>query len=424
MEVTVSKVSEVTREVEIAVTPDELRPHFEKAYREYQPKVEIKGFRKGKAPLNLVKKLYGSLIEEESLESVASELYRQTIVEHELKPIGEPALVDMNYKRGESFWFKIKYDIRPTITLKEYTGFEVEKPIHPVTDDDVDREILRLRRINSTTEAAERVEGDEFIVTVDLQELDETGFPIIGKKTENTQFYLADSNLEQPIKDALKNAERGGEYRLTFEHKHGDRSHTVNMKVNVKKIQRVVLPEVDDAFIATITDEKMKTVDDFRTNLRKDLEHYWEEKSRRAFLNNLVGEILRRHDFEVPNSLTRSVLSGLLDEIRNQYPNRQLPDDFDLEQFAQRNYPYAVFQAKWALLREEIINAERLNVDDADLVSIAEQEASKLGIDKERLINYYKTSDEVKSRVLSDKLMQSLAARVKVKHVERPTDQW
>ena len=109
MEVTVHTRSEVSHEVEIEVKPDELQPHFEKAYREYRHKIEINGFRKGKAPVEMVKKLYGEMIENEYLEKLTTELYREAVKEKDLKPIGEPTLVDLNYKRGEKLWVKIQY---------------------------------------------------------------------------------------------------------------------------------------------------------------------------------------------------------------------------------------------------------------------------------------------------------------------------
>lgn len=421
MEVTVKNLSEVAREIEITAASAELQPRFEKAYREYLPKIEIKGFRKGKAPLDLVKKMYGEMIEQESLEKVATEFYRTAVEERDLKPIGEPVLVDLDYKRNENFRFKIQYDIRPTVQLKEYKGFEVEKPIHRLTDDEVEQELLRLRRMNSATEPATSATDDEHTITAEVQELDKTGFPIIGKKTENARFYLADASLEQPIKDALKNAEPNGEYRVQFSHQHGDHTHEVNLKILVKKVERVILPELNDEFVAKITKDKIKTVDEFRTSLRQDLMEYWNEKSRRALVNNVVVELLRRHEFEVPESLVRGVLSGLLEQIKNDSPNRQLASDFDIEKFSQENRAYAIYQAKWALLREEIIKAEQIVVEESDLTAIAEREAGKLGIDKERLINYYKSSDQVRDRILGDKLMELLISGAKVKEVEQTT---
>ena len=221
MEVQINSRSEVVREIEITANAEELRPHFDKAYKEYRPKIEIRGFRKGKAPLDMVKKLYGEMIEHEYLDKIASEFYRQAVKEKDLKPIGEPTLLDMKYDRGGQVWFKIQYDVRPVITLKQYKGISVETVVHTVTDAEMEDELVRIQKINSTREEVEEAKDDEHVVTAHLQEFDDTGFPIIGKKTENARFYLADPQLEQPFKDALRGTKRGNEHQIAFEHQHG-----------------------------------------------------------------------------------------------------------------------------------------------------------------------------------------------------------
>jgi trigger factor len=256
VESNVTEVNDVAREIVISAGVDELKPHFDKKYKEYRPKVDIKGFRKGKAPLDLVIKLYGEMIEQDSLQEVATEFYKLAITENDLKPIGEPTLVDMDYKRGEKLTFKIRYDIRPKITLKKYKGLKVQKPVHTLSDADVDEELLRLRRMNATLSEVDSVTDQEHVVTADLQDLDEQGMPIIGKRTPDSRFYLADEKLEKPFKETLKNAEKGGEYTVRFEHDHGDHKHPVNSRISVKKIEQVVLPDFDDAFVTKITNEK------------------------------------------------------------------------------------------------------------------------------------------------------------------------
>jgi len=421
VEVTLNTLSDVSREVEILANSEDLQPHLERAYKEYRPKVDIKGFRKGKAPVELVKRLYGELIEHESLETIASELYRQVVKEKELQPIGDPTLVDIDYKRGESLRFKIRYDVRPTIELKKYKGLSVETVVHRLTDEEVEEELVRLRKINSSREEVDRVTDEEHIISTELQELDDTGLPIIGKKSDNVSFYLADPQLEQPFKDAFQSAEKGGEHHIRFEHQHDDHNHKVNLKARVTKVEKVIVPELDDEFARKVTKEKITNVKDFREGIKRDLEAYWKEKNRRNLINAIVGEIIRLHEFLVPESLIRSVLNGLLEEIRNQYPKKELPADFDVERYFQENRAYAIFQAKWALLREEIIKAENLAVDDATLESLAEREAPKIGIDKERLITYYKSSDQIKDRLVGDKLMGLLINNTKVKEIDDAT---
>jgi len=421
VDVSITELTEVSREVEIQATPGDLQPHFEKAYREYRPKAEIKGFRKGRAPVELIKKLYGEAIEYESLETIAAELYRQVVKEKELKPIGDPSLVDIDYKRGEHLRFKIQYDVRPTIQLKKYKGLSVDTVVHKVTDDELEGELLRLQKINSSTQEVQQVTDEEHIVSAELQEFDEGGLPIIGKRSDNVRFYLADPHLEQPFKAALGATQKGNEHSITFEHQHDNQSHKVNLKAKVTKVERVIIPELTDEFVKKVTKEKITSVEAFRKSVREDLESYWKEKNRRSLINAIVGEIIRLHEFQVPESLIRGVLNGLLEEIKNQSPKKQLPDDFDTEKFFQENRAYAIFQAKWALLREEIIKAENLTVDDHALEALAEREASKIGIDKERLITYYKSSEQVKDRLVGDKLMDLLISSTKVKEIDDTT---
>jgi trigger factor len=417
VEVTVESLSDVLRTAEITATPEELAPHFNKAYLEYRKKIEIRGFRKGKAPIDIVKKLYGELIENDSLNEIASEFYRQAVKEKELKPIGEPLLIDLDYKHGEHFRCKIQYDVRPQITVQDYKGIEVDKIVHTIKDDEVEKELIRLQRANAAMEEVDAVTSPEHIVTATLQDLDEGGAPLVGKKSDNIRFYLADEQLEQPFKEALKEAVKNGEYTVQFEHKHEDHAHTVKTRISVKKIEKVTLPVLDDAFVSKITKNQFTSVEMLRGNIKEEIIAYWKEKSDRQVINALTAEILRRHEFQVPESLIRSVLDGLLEEVKNEYPDKRLPADFNEEKFKEENRAYAIYQAKWALLRDELIKAENLTASDEDLEKLAEEESAKIKIPKDRLVNYYKTSDQIKDRLIGDKLLKLLVSSAKIKEV-------
>jgi trigger factor len=302
--------------------------------------------------------------------------------------------------------------------LKDYKGVAAEKPVHAVTDAEVEEEIGRLRKMDSTTEAVTTgVIDDEFVVSGQMQELDPSGVALIGKKTQSARFYLGDPQLEKPIHDALKNAEVGGEYRVAFQHQHDDHTHDVNLKITVASIERVILPEFNADFVKKVTKDKVSDPAEFRKKLREDLEEYWKEKSRRQIVNSVIGEIVRKHDFQVPESLIRRVLEGLLEDVKNQYPKKQLPQDFEHERFFQENRAYAIYQAKWALIREEIVKAENIGVTDEDLLALAEKEASRIGIDKDRLTEYYKSSEQIKDRLVSEKLIELLVAQAKITEV-------
>ena len=281
----------------------------------------------------------------------------------------------------------------------------------------MEKELVRLQRSNATLEEADVVTSPDYIVTATLQDMDETGALIIGKKSENIRFYLADEQLEQPFKDVLKDARKNGEYRVQFEHKHDEHAHTVNTQIIVKKIEKVTLPLLDDALVSKVTKNKFTSVETLRSNIKEEIITYWKEKSDRQVINSLTAEIIRRHEFQVPESLIRNVLDGLLEEVKNEYPEKRLPSEFDAEKFKEENRAYAIYQAKWALLREELIKAENVAASDEDLEKLAEEESEKIKIPKDRLINYYKSSDQIKDRLVGDKLLKLLVNSATIKEV-------
>jgi trigger factor len=376
--------------------------------------VEIKGFRKGKVPMAMVKKIYGEAIEQDSLDAVASEFYRVAMTERKIQPIGQPSLTDVDFKRGEHFRFKIKYEVKPEIKLKKYKGLAVEKPIHTVTEAEIQKEIDHIRRINSTTTEAVAATDNEHIVVGDVQELDDAGTPLIGKKTPSARFYLSDETLAPEIRNALAGAEVGGVYKAIFESKHGDHAHTVHIAITVTKIEKVSLPPFDDALVKSVTKEKVTSSEEFLKNLRLDMAKYWEEKAERAVSDGIAQQLVQQHDFPLPESLVNTFLDAFVEDIKNRSKDKKLPANFDEAKFRDESRELASWQAKWMLLKERIAEEENLIVTDEELDERATTEAAQIGIAKERLLEYYKNSGSTTDRMLSDKIMSFLKSNAKV----------
>ena len=414
LHVTITPLSALQQEADIEVTGEELQPHFDRAYRNFLPKAELKGFRKGKVPLPMIKKVYGEAIEQDALDEIATDFYRKAMEEKNIHPFGRPMMVDMNFKRGEHFRFKIKYEVKPEITLQPYKGISVEKPVHTVTEAEMAREITALRRANSTLADAPAVTDENFIVTADVQDLDEGGTPIIGKRTADARFSLFDESLVPEICTALGSAETGQVYRAKFSSRHGDHSHTIHIAMTVTKIERTTLPEFDDALVSKITGGKVSSVDEFRKNLRADLERYWEEQSTTRLEDNIARALVNAHDFPVPESLTESILDSYVDDVRSRSRDRKLPAGFDETKYREENRAGAVWQAKWILLRDRIAEAEKIEVTESDLDAAAEKESATIGIDKERMLQYYRSTGRATERLLSEKIMTFLRSQAKV----------
>ncbi len=410
VQVNINTLSEVLHEAEILVTSEELQPLFEQAYHKERTRLEIHGFRKGKAPLAMIKRLYGETIEHDALNDVATDFYRKAMDERNIRPIGQPSMVDLDYKRGADFRFRIQYEVRPEIMLQQYKGISVEKPVHPVAESEIDERILRLRRSNSPLAEVPSVTDEEHVVTGDVQELDPAGMPLIGRKTKGMRFYLADETLAGEIKQSLASARNGETYRVRFEPGENEDRKPLNIDITVTKIEKRELPALDASFISMITNGKTTTLDVFRTNLRADLEKYSAEWSERKLADAITTEIVRIHDFPVPDSLVRTLLDSYVEDVRNGSKDRALSKDFDEEKFRQDSHALAVWQAKWILLKERIAEAEKIVVTDEELERLADTDAPRLGVDRDRLSQYYRQSASARDRLLSEKTMKFLAS--------------
>jgi trigger factor len=418
LQVTINPISQTEQEAYIMLSSDELKPHFDTAYKKFQPTAQVKGFRKGKVPMEMVRRLYGQAIEQDTLDDIANDFYRRAMEEKNIEPIGRPSLVDMDFQPGRSLSFKIKYEIKPPIELKHYTGINVEKLVHTVTDAEVDAEIDHLRRANATTTEVSAATDEEHVVTGNVQELDEHGTPLIGRKQSQARFLLSDTTLTKEIRDALHNASVGGTYRSTFTSQHETHAHAVNVAISVTKVEKVHLPPVDEALVKKLTGDKMASVEEFRRNLRADLEKYWTEQSERKLTDDLIDEVVRRHDFPIPDTLVNAFLQTFIEDIKSRSRDRQLPRDFDEKKFREENRAYAVWQAKWMLLKEQIAEAENISVTDDDIMKLAETEAARTGIDKDRILQYYRGSNSATERLMTDRIVALLKSNAKIK--EKP----
>lgn len=418
MDVTITNLSEISREAEIRVSREELQPLFDSAYEKYRKKAAIRGFRKGKAPLEMIKRMYGEAIEYDSLDDAADSFYRKAMEEREIRPLGRPTMTDMDFKPGQDFRFKVTYEVRPAIRLKKYTGMLVERPVHTVTDQEIDAEVEHLRRSRSTTTAVDAVTDSEHIVTADVQELDEAGMPLIGRRTPGARFLLADPTLAPEIASALATARTGETYRAQFETGQGEGARTHHAAFTVTGIEKVTLPSFDDAFVTGLTGGKANTTAEFLRNLRSDLERYWTDQAERRVRDTIADEIVRTHEFEVPASLVESFLDAFVEDIRNRSRDRTLPKGFNEERFRGESRVHAVWQAKWMLLKEAIARQEGIIVTDEEIEKIAGAEAERAGIDPARLLAFYRNSDAAKERLLSDKLMAYLRQQAQLQDVQ------
>lgn len=418
MEVLINSKTDVSHQIEIIVPAADLVPHFEKAYREEGRNLAMPGFRRGKVPLQIIKKRFGAAIEAQVLEKLSNDFFRTALEERNIHPVGQPVLDDIDYTPGEQLTVKISYETMPEVTATGYKGLQLEKLTHEVTDEEVEESIDRVREQRRTLEEADFADDENFIVTCDLQFLDENGEPVADKRRDNYAVDLRSEREHRDLKAELYNM-RSGETKdveFTEEDQNGEEV-TERVRISVHKIERVTLPEINEEFCTATSGGEASTLDALRSFVRTKLEDDWRKHYQTRLENEAISEIVKQNSFDVPMAVVNDVLDNFVEDLKRQFQGRALPKEFNVAEYRTYREGEAKSLAQWAFIREHIIEQEGITIEDADIEAHARESAGQLGIDIDRLLPYYKESADVKNRLLQDKLVAFILENASIKEV-------
>jgi trigger factor len=420
LETKVNVLSDTEHELDVNLEYTEIQNELDEAYKKERKSISMPGFRKGKVPMSMLKKAYGEAIEHKASEDIANKKFWDIVKEEGLKPISMPSMTDLNYEMSTSLHFKVKYEVRPNLDVKDYTGLTIEKPIFKVKDEDIQAEVNNMLKSKATFELTEVIEDSNHKITVDLQRIDDQGKDIEGSKSENMIIDLSDSKVnENIVKNALqkKNGEEF-EFSFTDSHMHGDNEHVEEFKyvAIVKKIEKTVLPEATEELIQELSGKKAKTLEELTDFTKTNYENYYKDQSQKIFDNSLLAEIVKNNEFEPSKGYVETVLNRLVEtEKQNAQQYKQpVPADEALKKNLQSK---AEWNAKWQIIMENIAEKEKIEVTDSDLEAMAKEEAEKVGIPVEKLINYYKDSNRQESMV-EEKVLKFLKENNTIKEID------
>jgi len=411
METTIHKKSQVLRELEIMVPEEEIQKAFTEAYQAIRPKMAVPGFRSGKAPLSVIKKMHGDAIERDTLECIAQEKFKTVVEEQKLEPIGTPVMTDLHRHHGEGAHFRISYEVKPDITLNNYEGTEVEQPIFTVTDEDVNERIHYLQFNYSTKEATQHIADTETIVSLSFVD------PASGGNKESTTVYLHDPQIVAELRNAIlgKNVGDAFEVDLPLSGEPGAEKRPVS--VTIDAAEKVTLPVIDEEFCKKISRDKAATELEVRMMIREELELQAKRKSEEAVEGNMVQALLSKHEFDVPNTYTYAIIDSMIAELKEENKRKGYPEDYgiNVEEYRKLAWSNAELRAKWLLLRDKMVTAMDIDATEEELTKLAETDAAQYGIAKENLLKYYLSNEEIKERIRSQKLVEKLKQQFVIK---------
>ena len=397
MKTQLTEVSPTQREIKIEIEPEEVREVYNRVSQKFAKGAQIDGFRKGFAPLDIVRMRYKDQIKSEVLQELFSPKVGAAIQEYELNPLSEPQLhlddaENVKVNGSQPINLHVHLEVMPEIPAPEYKNLEVVRRVRPLSDEELEI-IIDERRQESATlvpvEDRKSQTGDTVII--DLEGAfadDETSEPI---KADDLEIKLGDDKIEKSFTENLVGVEQDEEKEFTVSYAADFTSpmlagKTVNYKAKVKSVGAVELPAIDDEW-ATSLDEGFESLSDLRSKLRGDLEASSKDEADNRLRSELIQKLIETHEFEVPNALIDIQARNLLNNFAQDMTQRGMDLNNVGEDFVQMVYKQMQAQAerdvRGAMLLEKVAEAEGVEISDTEVNE-----------EIERMAQYYRTTPE------------------------------
>ena len=386
----------------------------QKAYLKARKNIQLPGFRKGKAPRQLIEKMYGAhVFYEDGLEEIFPEVYKTAVVDQDLKAIGRPSLTDMDISEDGIVTLTLTTDTYPEVTLGQYKGLEVEKAEATVTDEQVQAELDRMAQNVASTENVDGAAKMGDTANIDFEGFD-NGVPFEGGKGENFDLKLGSNSFVPGFEEQVVGMSAGEEkdIDITFpEDYHKELAgKAVVFHVKCNKVTTTIVPALDDEFAKDVSE--FDTLEALTADIRTKALENAQKQIDNAFEQAAVDKAAENTTVDMPNALIEAELDNQMERFGYQLQM----SGYSMEQYAKMMggdlntmrsafRPAAEKQAKVNVTLEKIIETENITVTDEDVEAEYAAVAAQYSLEVEK----------VKTMVPAEEIQTSLKTRKAVK---------
>ncbi|HEX2166401.1 MAG TPA: trigger factor [Longimicrobiales bacterium] len=380
--VTVEKPGAWSRRLTITVPADRIAREKKDAVQRLSKRVKLPGFRQGRIPTAVMEKKFGPAIEQEAVEKVINDAYREAIESEGLQPISQASVENLNYEPGSDLSFNVELEVRPEIELERIGGFTVVREQTPVSDEQVDEVLQKLREENAvwrTKEEGTPVAGD--MATVEITPLDDAT-EAEPSKPRQYQIVIGEGQALQAVEDAIITLKAGD--AAEFEVDLPENAEEPNGPTKPHRMH-IRLTELKTPEYAALDDEFAKGLGDFdslavlRERIAEDLSRETEKEAERGVRMQLVQQIIDANSFEVPQSMVR----GYLDQMM---PAREGADPEKLEELRMQMWPMAEVALKRSMVVDRVAEMEALRPTSAEMDARIDEMAERMGRPRREVI--------------------------------------
>jgi len=378
MSLQVEKLEKNMVRLTIEASAEEFENALQKSYLKNKGKINIQGFRKGKAPRAVIEKMYGpEIFYEDAANEIIPEAYEKAAEESKLEIVSRPDIDVVQIEKGKAFIFTAEVAVKPEVTLGDYKGIEVEKKEITVTEEEIEERINREREQNSRLITVDdRAVQDGDIAIIDFEGFVD-GVAFEGGKEEDYSLTIGSRSFIDNFEEQLigKSIGEEVEVNVTFPEEY----HVADLagkpalfKVKIKEVKVKELPELNDDFAQDVSE--FDTLEEYKESIKKSIEESKEKDAKRAMEDEIIEKIIENASMEIPEAMVNTQVSQMADDFvqRLQYQGLSLEQYFqftgmDSKKFIDSLKPQAMKRIQTRLVLEAIVKAENIEATDEDL---------------------------------------------------------
>ncbi len=426
MSVQVEKLEKNMAKLTIEASAEDFEDALQKAYVKSKNKINVQGFRKGKAPRALIEKMYGaSIFYEDAANELIPEAYEKAANECGLEIVSRPEIDVVQVEKGKSFIFTAEVAVKPEVTLGTYKGIQVEKKTVVVTEDEVLARIDKEREQNSRTLTIEdRAVQDGDITIIDFEGFVD-GVAFEGGKGENYSLTIGSHSFIDTFEEQLIGKAIGEEVEVnvTFPAEYQAKElagKPALFKVTVKEIKVKELPELDDDFAQDVSE--FDTLDEYKANITATIKEDKEKELKTAKENEVVDKIIENATMDIPEPMINSQVNQMAEEFaqRMQYQGLSIEQYFqftgmDAKKFMDSLRPQALKRIQSRLVLEAVAKAEKIEVSEEDMEKELNNMASMYQMEADKLKELIgeKEKEQIKADIAVQKAVDFVVAKAK-----------
>ena len=379
MKVTLERIDNHKIVFNFEIPQNVVAKEVESAYKRIAGKVNIPGFRKGKAPRKIIERQFGmQMILDEAFEKMASNAYREALKQEDVEPVTQPEVDIETLEEDKPAIFKATVVVKPEVVLGDYRGLSAEKKVVDATDEDVAKELEKMREYNAKLVV---VEEGTAIDNGDMAIIDYEGFlgdvAFEGGKGASYPLQIGSGTFIPGFEEQLIGAKAGEEKEVNVKfpeeyHSEELKGKDVKFVVKVQDIKRKELPELNDDFAKEVS--SFETLDELKTDVKDKLKASMETKARDDYNNALIQAAIDNAEFGVPDVMVENQINSILESFEYNLTLRGVNLDLYLKQMnltleqLRENYKEpALKEVKRDLVLGAIAKKEELVCTEQDL---------------------------------------------------------